>query len=206
MRAAFDQFAIKYTKGTFPGIPTIVRIGYARANRDDSEMKEQLFHLQGCDSIHTDYETLASGRISDTLMKCIEELNPGDELRVTRIERLACTLADLTDVLTGLDQQGAHLQIGDWWPAPDIPPGALAAIIQRLIDFESAHRSEQTQIGVAAARAEGRIGGRRHKLKAEQIKQLQAAMAEPGADPVAVGQRFGVGRATVYKYLRMVVE
>ena len=184
-----------------------MRIGYARVTRDAPDLKQQLSELHGgCDSICADHEPLESGRMSGTLLKCIDGLGPGDMLLVTRIERLACTLADLTDVLISLDQQGAHLKIGHWPPAPDMEPGALAEIVQRLIDFESNQRSELTQIGVAAARAEGRIGGRRHKLKPEQIKQLQAAMAEPGADPVAVGERFGVGRATVYKYLRMVVE
>jgi transposase len=31
-------------------------------------------------------------------------------------------------------------------------------------------------------------------------------MAQPGADPIEVGKRFGVGRATVYKYLRKVLD
>lgn len=182
-----------------------LHLGYARFTRDDPDLRQQREELQGCKQIYEDLEPPESGKRWPGLDECIEALQPGDWMVVSRIERLACTLTELNEVLLSISYRGARLGICHWNPAPEIEPGELAEIVQRLVDFESAQRSELTQAGIAAARAHGRIGGRRHKLKSEQIKELQTAMATPGADPVAVGKRFGIGRATVYKYVRMKV-
>jgi len=81
-------------------------------------------------------------------------------LVVSRIERLARTLTELTEVLTSLGERQAELRICHWDPAPIIEPSDLAEIMQRLVDFETSNRGELTRAGIAAARAKGRIGGR----------------------------------------------
>lgn len=121
---------------------------------------------------------------------------------VARLGHLARTLAKLEDVLLTLDARQVHLRIAHWEPAPLLEVGELATITRHFIDFDTANHRELIKQGIAQARAEGRIGGRRHRLKPGQIEELKRAMAEPGADPVDVGKRFGVGRATVYKYLK----
>ena len=182
------------------------RIGYARSAIDDPDLSRQLFELEEarCVRVYADREADGAADERAGWKACLAALDQGDMLVVSRIERLARTLAELTEVLTSLGERQAQLRICHWDPAPIIEPGELAEIMQRVVDFERANRAELTRTGIAAARAEGRIGGRRHKLKPDQIKELQALMAQPGADPIAVGKRFGVGRATVYKYLHKV--
>lgn len=180
------------------------RIGYARSAIDDLDLSRQLFELEEarCVRVYADRDAAGAEDERAGWKACLAALDQGDILVVSRIERLARTLTELTEVLTSLDDRQAQLRICHWDPAPIIGPGDLAEIMQRVVEFESANRGELTRTGIAAARAEGRIGGRRHKLKPEQIRELQALMAKPGADPIEVGKRFGVGRATVYKYLR----
>ncbi len=180
------------------------RIGYARSAVDDPDLSRQLNELEeaNCVRVYADREAAGADDDRTGWKACLAALDQGDILVVSRIERLARTLTELTEVLTSLGERRAELRICHWDPAPIIEPGDLAEIMQRVVDFESANRGELTRTGIAAARAEGRVGGRRHKLKPDQVKELQSLMAQPGADPVAVGKRFGVGRATVYKYLR----
>jgi DNA invertase Pin-like site-specific DNA recombinase len=180
------------------------RIGYARAAIDDLDMTRQLSELEQakCVKVFVDHDVTAADDARPDWQACLAALNSGDILVVSRIERLARTLTELTEVLSRLSERRAELRICHWDPAPATQPGDLAEIVQRLVDFESANRREFIQTGLVAARAEGRIGGRRHKLTPEQVKELRAMMALPGADPVAIGMLFGVGRRSVYNYMR----
>ena len=184
------------------------RIGYARAAIDDLDLTRQLSELEQakCARVFADREATAADDARSEWQACLAALKPGDILVVSRIERLARTLTELTDVLSRLNERRAELRICHWDPAPITEPGDLAEIVQRLVDFESANRRESIQTGLVAARAKGRVGGRRHKLTPEQVKELRAMMAQPGADPVAIGKRFGVGRRSVYNYMQKGAE
>lgn len=177
-------------------------IGYARAAPDDPDARRQDAALRdlGCETVYVDRDgTLEHAEGWET---CLQALQIGDTLVVARLEHLARTLAKLEDVLLTLDARQVQLRIVRWEPAPLLDAGELATITRHFIDFDTANHRELIKQGIAQARAEGRIGGRRHRLKPGQIEELKRAMAEPGADPVDVGKRFGVGRATVYKYLK----
>lgn len=176
------------------------RIGYARKAADDPDA----LHLQtelrelGCVAVYID----SDAERGEAWESCLKALQVGDTLVVARLAHLARTLAKLEEVLLELDDRQVQLRIANWGLAPVLEAGELAAITRQFIDFDSANHRELIKQGIAQARAEGRIGGRRHRLKSEQIQALKRAMAVPGADPVEVGERFGVGRATVYKYLK----
>ena len=184
------------------------RIGYARAAIDDLDLTRQMSELEQaeCARVFADHEATGADDARSEWQACMSALKPGDILVVSRIERLARTLTELTEVLTRVGERRAELRICHWDPAPITAPGDLAEIVQRLVDFESANRREFIHTGLVAARAEGRVGGRRHKLTPEQVKELRAMMALPGADPVAIGKRFGVGRRSVYNYMRWAAE
>lgn len=183
------------------------RIGYAWSAIDDPDVQQQLRELEfaGCVRVYADRSDAGDDDRSGW-RACLEALDQGDFLVVSRIERLATTLNELTEILMSLDERQVELRICHWDPAPNIAPGDLAEIVQRLVEFEGANRGKQVRSGLIAARGAGRIGGRRHKLKPEQVREMRAMMAQPGADPIEVGKRFGVGRRTVFRYLRKIPE
>lgn len=184
------------------------RIGYARTAIDDPDLAKQLEELEqaSCIRVFADRELQVAAEERSGWKACLDTLRRGDILVVSRVERLARTLIELNEVLTTLGERQVDLRICHWAPAPNIDPDDLAEIVQRLVDFESENNRELTRVGIATARAEGRVGGRRHKLKPEQVKELQALMALPGADPVAIARRFGIGRATAYKYVHKLTD
>jgi DNA invertase Pin-like site-specific DNA recombinase len=184
------------------------RIGYARTAIDDPDLVLQIYELEqaSCNRVYADRETNAAAEGRLGWRTCLDSLSRGDTLVVSRIERLARTLIELNEVLTTLGERQVALRICHWAPAPNIDPEDLAEIVQRLVDFESENSRELIRAGIATARAEGRVGGRRHKLKPEQIKELQALMALPGADVVTIAKRFGIGRATAYKYVHKATD
>jgi DNA invertase Pin-like site-specific DNA recombinase len=71
-----------------------------------------------------------------------------------------------------------------------------------LAEFERSLMRERTMAGLAAARARGRVGGRRRALvEAPRLAHAQelAAAGTPARDIAVI---LGVGRSTVYRHLR----
>jgi DNA invertase Pin-like site-specific DNA recombinase len=67
--------------------------------------------------------------------------------------------------------------------------------------------SERTMGGLAAARARGRTGGQKPKLRPRQVKLAQQMYDEVGDDGkraytvVQIAAEFGVTRPTIYRHL-----
>ncbi|ENQ2626286.1 TPA: Hin recombinase, partial [Klebsiella pneumoniae] len=59
---------------------------------------------------------------------------------------------------------------------------------------------ERTRSGLAAARARGRVGGRKPSLSEEDVKQIRILLADPEMTVGAVAKRFNVSRMTIYRY------
>lgn len=71
---------------------------------------------------------------------------------------------------------------------------ALAEFIGDLI-------SENTQEGLAAARARGRVGGRPAKLTVRQLAAARKMLADPDTTITEVAKTFEVSRSTIYRNL-----
>jgi DNA invertase Pin-like site-specific DNA recombinase len=179
------------------------RIGYARVSTDDQHLDLQRDALAkaGCMTI---YEETASGKNAARaeLSNCRKALRAGDTLVVWRLDRLGRSLSDLVKIVAELESEG----IGFESLSEKIETGSAAGkltfhVFAALAEFERNLIRERTFAGLAAARARGRQGGRKPALDEKQIREIKALMRDPKIRAVDVAQRYGVSRATLYKYL-----
>lgn len=70
-------------------------------------------------------------------------------------------------------------------------------------EFEVNSISERTKLGLKAARARGRKGGRPTKMSPEKIEMAKALNANKKLKVRDILAQLGVGRATYYKMLNM---
>ena len=71
-------------------------------------------------------------------------------------------------------------------------------------EFERDIIRERTKVGLTAARARGRQGGRPKGLSKQALSKAQAAKTlylQQDKTVAEIGQLLGVGRATIYRYL-----
>lgn len=182
------------------------RVGYARVSTDDQNLDLQRDALtkSGCKVI---YEETASGKSAGRpeLDHCLKALRDDDVLVVWRLDRLGRSLPDLVRIVTDLKQRG----VGFESLTEKIETGSAAGklifhVFAALAEFERNVIRERTQAGLAAARARGRMGGRKPSLDAKQIREIRALLRDPSITVNDVAKRYGVSRTTVYKNVGVV--
>ena len=90
--------------------------------------------------------------------------------------------------------------------SPWIDPASVMgrAMLQIGAVFAEMERNllrERTCAGLAAARARGRLGGRRPHLSADKLDTARRLLADPMLSMAEVAARVGVGRTTLYRAL-----
>jgi DNA invertase Pin-like site-specific DNA recombinase len=157
--------------------------GYARVSTGDQNTAAQVEQLQasGCTAI---YKENASGGRWDRpeLHKLLDRLGKGDVLVVWKLGRLSRSLSDLLHILKKVDDAGAGFRSLAETIDTTTPVGRmLMQVLGSFAEFERAMVKERTMLGLARARAAGRVGGARFKLTPAQQKEAVAGSkrAEP---------------------------
>lgn len=175
-------------------------IGYARVSTDDQDcaIQEQALREAGCTIIRSEKRsgTTTAGR--DELDTVLAFIRPGDTLLVTRIDRLARSVADLEAIVGHLRDKGAHLKATEQPIDTSTPAGvAFLQMLGVFAQFETAIRRERQMEGIAKAKAAGVYKGRKPSVPVEEVRRLRAE----GVSPTDIAQRLGIGRASVYRAL-----
>lgn len=69
-----------------------------------------------------------------------------------------------------------------------------------LAEFERNLIRERTKAGLSAARARGRLGGRKPKLGAIRIRQIKVLLGDPKTSITELARDYGVSHTTIYKH------
>jgi DNA invertase Pin-like site-specific DNA recombinase len=179
--------------------PNIRRLGYARVSTYGQTLDAQLEHLRnaGCVKI---FREKASGARAERreLLQLLKRIAPGDEVTVTRIDRLARSTFDLFAIVKRIVDAGAHFRsLAEPWADTSTSTGRLMiAVLGGLADVERDLIRTRTAEGRARARARGQPMGRPRKLTARQQREA-LQMRAAGATLDEVAKRFKVARATI---------
>ena len=127
-------------------------------------------------------------------------LQPGDELVVTRVDRLARSIGDLQDIVRELRAKKVVL-VATEQPI-DTSTAAGKAFLDMLgvfAEFETNLRRERQMEGIARAKAAGVYKGRKPKLDKIEVRRLR----DEGMQPSEIARHFGVARTTVWRVLKV---
>jgi DNA invertase Pin-like site-specific DNA recombinase len=184
-------------------------IGYARVSTDEQSTAAQVERLQaaGCKQIYK--ENASGGRWErPELHKLLDRIRNDDVLVVWKLDRLSRSLSDLLHILKKLDDAGAGFR--SLTEAIDTTTPAGRMMMQMLgsfAEFERAMLRERTKLGLARARAAGRVGGAQSKLSPAGQKQA-ISMYTGGKTQTEVAEFFNVHRSTISRLVseRRVLE
>jgi DNA invertase Pin-like site-specific DNA recombinase len=130
----------------------------------------------------------------------VRSLRKGDILVVTKLDRLARSLAHAICIESRISDKGASLEVLDPHIDTSQPIGRLLFnMIGAVAQFEREIMLERQREGIAKAQREGKYKGRAPtaERKTEQIHELAAQ----GIEKTEIARRLGISRASVYRYL-----
>jgi DNA invertase Pin-like site-specific DNA recombinase len=176
--------------------------GYARVSTDGQSLDAQLKQLRaagvGAAQI---FKEKASGAKTDRaqLRRALKEIDKGDVLLVTRLDRLARSTRDLLNTLAQIADKGAAFRsLGDAWADTTTPHGRLMlTVLGGLAEFERELIRARTSEGRARAKARGVHMGRPPALTRHQREEALQALAKGEASQADLARRFNVSQATI---------
>jgi DNA invertase Pin-like site-specific DNA recombinase len=168
-------------------------LGYARVSKGDEQnntLQAKALRAAGCKRL---FEEAASGGRWDRpeLHRMLDQLREGDTVVVWKLDRLSRSLKDVLHIMERIAEARAGFRSVTENIDTTTPAGRMMMqMVGSFAEFERAMIRERTSAGIAAARAEGRIGGRRRKLDAAKRREI--------AESVVTGRKSGAEMARLY--------
>ena len=177
-------------------------VGYARVSTLDQKPELQLDALKtnGCAKLFVER---ASGAKEERpqLLAALDYLRPGDTLVVWKLDRLARSMKQLIETVDELKARGIGFRsLTEAIDATTAAGELFFHIFGALAQFERSVIRERTNAGLKAALARGRKGGRRPKVKPDDIRAALALLRDPQISVRGAAKRLGISVSTLYRH------
>lgn len=180
-------------------------LGYARTSTVDQQagLEGQLRDLQGagCEKVFEEQVSSVDVPKRVAFADALDYLREGDTLVVTKLDRLARSMAHMMEVLAAIEAKGANLRI----LSMDIDTGTatgklMLSIMGSVAEFERSIMLERQREGIAKAKAKGKYTGRKPTAMAKSEDVIKLHREGIGGSEIA--RKVGIGRASVYRILK----
>ena len=177
-----------------------MKYGYARVSTTDQDLTIQIDALNaaGCETIRQEKVSGTSVQGRDELNTLLEFMREGDELIVTRVDRLARSIRDLQNIVYDLNKKGVTISATE--QPIDTKTSAGKCFLDMLGvfgEFETNLRKERQMEGILKAKEKGVYKGRKPSVDVEKVRELR----DSGLGASAIAKELGIGRASVYRAL-----
>jgi len=177
-------------------------VGYSRVSTEDQKLDLQLDALKGagCEKFFSDHVSGAS-KLKPGLEEALAYLRAGDTLVVWKLDRLGRTVKGLVDLVQALQEKSIQFRsLTDGIDTSTTAGRFFFHVMAALAQMERELVHERTMAGLSAARARGRLGGRKPKMNAAK-RDAAKKLLRAGTPVTEVAKTLGVGRATLYRNL-----
>ena len=177
-----------------------MKIAYIRTSsvQQNLDVQRETVTKFGVDKIFEEQVSGASTDNREQLKQALDFVRDGDELVVTRIDRLARSVRDLQNIVHELEQKNVKLVCTE---QPVDTSNAMGKMFLDLLgvfaSFERTMIKERQAEGIAKAKLRGVYKGRKPKVEASRINDLK----EEGLSISAIARELNISRKTVYNKL-----
>ncbi len=183
--------------------PTSVKLGYLRVStgKQDEQLQHDALDKAGVlkRNRYVDHGVSGVKKSRPGLDAMLADLQPGDTVVTYALDRLGRSAAHVLTLLEELTAQGIHVTaIRDGIDTSTVQGQLLAKLLSVVSDLERSFIQERTIAGLAAARAQGRVGGRPKVLDSKRARQAQS-LRDAGHSIPEIAQALGISIATVYR-------
>ena len=175
-------------------------IGYARVSKGDEQsnaLQAKALKAAGCKRV---FEEAASGGRWDRpiLHDMLRQLREGDVVVVWKLDRLSRSLKDLLHLMERIKEADAGFRSLTESIDTTTPAGRMMMqMVGSFAEFERAMIRERTSAGLALARPEGRVGGRRRKLTERQRSEIAESVLAGRKSAAEMARLYSISQPTV---------
>jgi len=175
-------------------------VGYARVSSGSQSLEVQLDELQHCQKIFQEHVSGLSDK-QPRLKACLEYVQEGDMLVVTRLDHLARSTLHLCQIAAELERRAIDFQVLDQnINTSDATGRLLFHMLAAIAQFETELRAERQREGIQKAKQRGVKFGRAKQLSPAQIAELQARRRQ-GVLIKVLMRDYQLSKASIYRYL-----
>lgn len=179
-----------------------LRLGYARVSTHAQDPQLQLDALATAtvDRTYVDHVSGIAER-RPQLDKLLEHARPGDTIVIWRLDRLGRSMKHLLELVEELDDRGiALVSLNEQIDTTTANGRLILHLLAALAAFERDLLAERTKAGLAAARKQGRVGGR-PKALSSSAAQAATDMYQANKTVTEIAETLRVSRATIYRHV-----
>lgn len=178
-------------------------VGYARTSTLEQvagfEAQIEALTKAGCERVFR--EQVSSVAKRSELEGALGFVREGDTLVVTKLDRLARSVAHLGEITETLGARKVGLRVLDMGLDTSTATGKLMLnVLGSVAEFERSMMLERQREGIAKAKAEGKYLGRAPTVR-RQVERIKE-MAEQGMTKKAIAEALGASERSVYRALR----
>lgn len=178
-------------------------IGYARVSTTDQNPQLQINALDGAGAarIFTDHGVSGAKTDRPQLAACLDHLREGDVLAVWKLDRLGRNTTHVLQIVDDLYERGIGFRsLTEGLTTEGAMGRAMLTIMAAFAQLERDVIRERTIAGLAAAAANGRMGGRKPKFDASHAAKARE-YRDKGMSAPEIAKLLDMSRATVYRLL-----
>lgn len=181
-------------------------VGYARTSTFDQiagiEAQERDLLSAGCEKIFREQVSSIDVAQRNQLSAALDFLREGDTLIVSKLDRLARSVAHMHEVINRVVGKGAEFKVIDLAIDTSTPTGKLMLnILGGVAQFEREIMLERQREGIHKAKLAGKYKGR--APTAQRLKDEMKTLVDAGVGATDIARRLGVSRASVYNVLKV---
>ena len=178
-----------------------MKVAYCRVSSVGQSLTSQLDSVKnyGANKVFSEKKSGTSTKGRDELKKCLDFVREGDELVITRVDRMARSVLDLQVIIKELTDKGVTLTATEQpISTKDATSKCFLDMLSVFSEFETNLRYERQMDGIRANRH--KFKGRVSKVDINRVKTLK----DEGLGATEIGKKMNIDRTYVYKLLKKV--
>ena len=176
-----------------------MKVSYIRVSSisQSLDVQRETVEKYGANKIFEEKVSGTSTQGRAKLKECLNFVREGDELVITRIDRLARSVLDLQLIVKELNDKGVNLTATEQpISTKDATSKCFLDMLSVFSEFETNLRKERQMDGIKANKH--KFKGRRITINEMQVKMLNAK----GLGATAIAKEMNIDRTSVYRILK----
>jgi DNA invertase Pin-like site-specific DNA recombinase len=180
----------------------LARIGYARVSSGEQDLDIQLEKLkaEGCAIVRAEKVSAVTREGRAELATILEFLREGDELVVTRLDRLGRDTRDVLNIIHDCEQKSACVTVLDPHVTTRGETGhIILTVLGMVAQMERRFIRERQREGIAKAKVNGVYRGGKQRLDRAAVRSLHSL----GHGPAFIARQLNCSRMQIYRILNI---